>query len=562
MNPAHRPRQGKTALEMLEEATQLLRTCPWSVLASYYTGTLPFALGLLYFWTDMGRNPFAARHVVEGALGMALLFAWMKGWQAVFVQQLRARLSGARDAPWDGGRWRRVLLTQLLLQPAGLFLVQITRVFLLPYPWVNAFFENLLVLDDGRELRVRALCRQAWRLAGLWPRQNILAILLLWAFNFCVFLNWASVCMLLPHLVKMLTGLESVFTQSSLAMVNSTTFIIVLTLTYLSVDPIAKGLYVLRCFYGESLRSGDDLKAELKSAARPAAALAATLALAVLALSVRPGHAAETPTASPPVAPESAGSAGPPSPAATPQAVSPPQLNQAIGEVIHRDKFVWRMPKEKFAEGDESESWLAQFFHEVYNTLRDWYDYLRDLWRRFWGEDVAKPSARSLSYGWITSSQVLLISLICLVGAILGVVLYRTLRQRARRRAVVQSQPLPAQPDLADENVSADQLPEDGWTTLARELLARGEFRLALRAFYLSSLAHLAARQLIALAKFKSNRDYERELRRREHAIPGLPGLFGENVVAFDRSWYGRHELNDALVRHFAANVDKIKSLE
>jgi len=46
-------------------------------------------------------------------------------------------------------------------------------------------------------------------------------------------------------------------------------------------------------------------------------------------------------------------------------------------------------------------------------------------------------------------------------------------------------------PDLADENIRADQLPEDGWTKLARELLERGEFRLAMRAFYLASLAHL-----------------------------------------------------------------------
>ena len=74
--------------------------------------------------------------------------------------------------------------------------------------------------------------------------------------------------------------------------------------------------------------------------------------------------------------------------------------------------------------------------------------------------------------------------------------------------------------DLADENTGADRLPEDGWIALALELIARGDFRLAMRAYYFASLAHLAARQLIGLGRYKSNRDYEMELRRRSHALP------------------------------------------
>ena len=105
-----------------------------------------------------------------------------------------------------------------------------------------------------------------------------------------------------------------------------------------------------------------------------------------------------------------------------------------------------------------------------------------------------------------------------------------------------------------------EQLPEDGWTRMARELLEKGELRLALRAFYLASLAHLAGRNLITLAKFKSNRDYERELQRRAHAFAALLAVFGENVALFDRVWYGLHDVNAELVQHFAANVDQLKA--
>jgi len=94
---------------------------------------------------------------------------------------------------------------------------------------------------------------------------------------------------------------------------------------------------------------------------------------------------------------------------------------------------------------------------------------------------------------------------------------------------------------------------------LARELLGRGELRLALRAFYFASLAHLAQRNLIQLAKFKSNRDYERELRRRGHAFPDLLSLFSENVSVFDRIWYGMQEVSTELVNEFALKVDQLR---
>jgi hypothetical protein len=149
-----------------------------------------------------------------------------------------------------------------------------------------------------------------------------------------------------------------------------------------------------------------------------------------------------------------------------------------------------------------------------------------------------------------------------LVAAVVAMLylIYRIWRNRRRGEEIIEAELIQVVPDLADENVSAEQLPEDEWTRLARELLARGEFRLALRAYYLSSLAYLGERQLITLAKFKSNRDYERELARRGHALGDLIGPFGENVLAFDRVWYGLHDIDAAGVGHFASNVERIRA--
>ncbi len=108
--------------------------------------------------------------------------------------------------------------------------------------------------------------------------------------------------------------------------------------------------------------------------------------------------------------------------------------------------------------------------------------------------------------------------------------------------------------------MSANQLPEDGWLKLAAELLHKGDLRLALRAYYLASLAHLAAREMIAVAIFKSNRDYEMELRWRNRALTDLHAAFAENGMIFDRVWYGLHEVSTEALGQFQSNLERIRA--
>lgn len=68
----------KSAIRMIEEAVHLLRSEPGELLAGYYLGSVPFVLGLLYFWADMSRGANSDEHSVMGALGLSFLFVWMK----------------------------------------------------------------------------------------------------------------------------------------------------------------------------------------------------------------------------------------------------------------------------------------------------------------------------------------------------------------------------------------------------------------------------------------------------------------------------------------------------
>src|SRR5690348_14510480 len=123
MTRAGRNQEAKGGLELIEEATHLLRAVPFSAFAGYYLGTVPFVLGALYFWADMSRSPFADQHLAGAALGLALLFLWMKLWQALFAGELRVVLAGGAKPPVSFARLARLISTQSALQATGLFLL-------------------------------------------------------------------------------------------------------------------------------------------------------------------------------------------------------------------------------------------------------------------------------------------------------------------------------------------------------------------------------------------------------------------------------------------------------
>ncbi|HYV27606.1 MAG TPA: DUF4129 domain-containing protein [Candidatus Eisenbacteria bacterium] len=580
MKPLNHRQRGKNGIGLIEEATHLLRLAPAGAWASYYLGSLPFLLGLLYFWADMSRSPFAYQHLVGEAFGMSLLFIWMKCWQTVFARRLRAHLAREPAPPrWTPRRWLRVLLVQSALQPAGLFLLPVALTLVLPFGWLFAFYQNVTALSDGTNSEIKPLLKKSWNQSLLWPMQNHIVLAILVLFGLFVLLNWLSVCFLLPQLLKILLGIETVFTQSPMSFLNSTFFTALLALTYLCLDPLIKAVYVLRCFYGESLQSGEDLKAEMKnfqSAPRmsaspptkglryidvlsrsqrlfPCRRLSVALILIIVGAASAAGAEAQQPATDTN------------NPSAFLPAISAPQLDRAIGEVLSQRKYTWRLPREKIVKPDTEKGAIARFMEQVANTLRDWAravqhwieKFLRWLLRR----EHSSASKSLFGLNWISSLQGLLFLLIAIVVSALAIFLYRVWRSRQRKAMMTVSEPMVLTPDVADENTGADQLPEDGWIKLGRELLERGDLRLAIRAFYLASLAHLAERRLITLARFKSNRDYENELRRRGHALPGLLPAFGENVSVFDRIWYGLHEANQELVNHFAANVERIKTV-
>jgi len=535
--------RGKAALEVIEEAVHLLRRAPAPTLAVYYLGALPFVLGVLYFWADMGRDAFAYRHCPQAAFGVALLYLWMKCWHGLFARQLLAQVRSEPKTRWTFGRAARLVFLQSGVQPTGLFVLPFAAVLTLPFGYAYAFYHSISVLEAQPGEGLRATLRKAVEHSSRWPAQNHALIAVLFGFSFFVFLNLLIAAIAAPELLRMLLGVETVFTLSGLHLFNTTFLAAVGFLTYLCMNPLIKAVYVLRVFYGESVHSGEDLRVELRSLSREGRVAVASVLLALGLFGAQPAAA------------DDAGDA------AAPSSVSPTELDQAIREVLEQREYSWRMPREEEA-GEKGivvtflESvveWTRQFL----KTLRGWaekvMDWLRSLFER------RTPGDRGGGLGWMTATQSMLFVLLAAVVCALVLLCWRMWKQRHRPRADVVAQAIASAPDLTDDNVVADQLPVESWLARAQELMQQGDLRLALRALYLASLAHLAQRELIRIAKFKSNREYEQELRRRAHVHPELLSAFSTNVSTFEQVWYGRYDVSHGLLDDFHANLQRME---
>ena len=462
MNAGQRREIGKGALQIVDEAVHLLRLAPVSTLAAYYIGALPFVLALLYYWADMSHSATAQEHHAESAFALSLVFLWMKVWQTVFALKLKSQLSASSGVPWSAARIFQISAVLAVIQSTAFIALPIAALATLPLGWVFAFYQSVAVVAGDGTPAARAVINRAKRQAGLWPKQNHLVLAILLGFSFFVFLNIGLVLFFLPHLFKIFTGVETAFTQSWESILNTTFFAVGCAGTYLCVDPLVRTVYVLRCFYGESIESGADLKAELKAYSASTSALVPALLLVFCAGTSL--QAAEAPPA-------------------LPSPVQPQKLESAIAEVLERREFAWRMPREEAVKPAE-DGLLKEFFKSIGKTVTRFLD---TLWG--WGKDLIKWLVEKLSPkesgmegggGWSTL-RVAAYGLVAALAMVLAVLLWKTWRKRrwSKETEPVAAAALPA--DLKDENVLASHLPEEGWLNLAREMLEKREYRLALR---------------------------------------------------------------------------------
>jgi Domain of unknown function (DUF4129) len=567
MTTAARRPGDRGALEIVDEAVHLLRRAPAGTLLLFYAGSLPFILGLLTFWEDMRRSALARRHDLQAALGLALLYLWMKILQAAFARRLRGSLGAAAPPP---RRWRERLhdaAVQSGWQPTSLFVLPLAFLIMLPFGWVTAFYHSLGVTSDYAAAKRQTM---------LWPRQNHLMILFLHLFGLLVFLDILIALFIAPFLLHALLGIDTPIARSPMTLFNSTMLAAACGFTYLAMAPLVRAAYVLRCFYGDSLRTGEDLLVELRvraaeagnGAERPArrAGLVALLLAALLAGS-------GTARAAPPAPGGAAGDAAALRTAASPAAertgaasggrISAAALDRSVAVVLERREFAWRLPRPPL--GPRQRGVIGRFIDGVVDTLLDWaralgrqVRRLLDWLARRFRLDTSPDDGSSWSLRWINSVQGLFLILLVASACLVAVWLWRMRRRRAPLSLAGAAATPP--PDIATDDSSADRVPAEAWLDHARALAAAGDLRAAVRAYYLAGLSDLARRDLLTLARHKTNLDYRTELGRRGRSRPRLADLFAENVRLFEATWYGRHPASVETVRAVAGHLQEMRA--
>lgn len=530
---------GKTGVTLLEEAVTLLRSSTVATLAKYYVGTIPFVLAFLFFWADMSQSAFAQERLAGETVILGFLFVWMKCWHAGFARDLMDRLCNAKPTRWSIKRICSLVIVQASLQGLGIPLLLLSGISVIGFPWVYATMHNCTVLADGEsEKGLRKLFVDAAGLSKLWPRQNTIALLTLTFLALFVWLNIMLVLFGVPSLAKSFLGIETVFSQGGVHPLNTTFLAVTFATLFLCIDPIIKTFYTLRCFYGEALHTGQDLRSQLRSFSETSVGKTITRILLVAFLLALPGSANAQPNNH-----SQAGSS-----------VSSQKLDSSIREVIAKPEYAWRLPREKTEQN-------APFIESVFQKIAKW---MKSFWKWLFDEEHKTDHDEELSTSRGFGAIILRIILFCLLIGIAIFVIWKAIISYINRRSppvVAGVSAANTTPNLENEDVLADELPEDEWVALAKSLWAEGKLRLAVRATYLSVLASLSKADYLTIKRFKSNRDYERELRRRVAGETELTVRFAQTVRVFEDTWYGEHVITQTGLQEYIKCHNSIREL-
>jgi hypothetical protein len=546
-------RDQRELFTLVEEGTHLLRRAPASLWLVYYLGSVPFVIYLFYFWSDMSRSGFAEGRLLESSLILAILYAFMKIMQAWFCDGLMGMVQGRerRDRmPWRG--WLRLIASQMWVHATAPWVLVISFATMLPLPWTYAFYHNVTVLavdhfrrgGRHRTLLAQAMSQSQWQFA-----QQVTLLALLHVAALLVYLNILIGILGGMFLAKSFSGSENLMSLTRGSLILTTPMqALIISLTYLAMNPLVKSIYVLRCFYGAARRSGADLEVRLR------AIRAASGVLVAFVLFMTCGTLQGSEAGARPVLTEKA------------PTVSSERLDRSIRDTLRQSEFEWRMPREKMNDDREKSflgstmrsftDWLNASLEEIGKALGDLMDWIFGGKDKNDGISAGGNTGSAAAGAWIGFMPYLLRALGILLVLALAWMLFRYWRQ-TRKTALVESVAVP-EVNLESEHIVASQLPENEWLRLAREKMEAGDYRLALRALFLATLAHLGDKRLLHISRTKSNGDYVRELGWRAKGRADLNESFHQQVRTFDWVWYGWHEVSPDLMARFQEQHERI----
>ena len=559
-------RKRHSAFDLADEAWCLLRQAPVATLAWYYLPTTLFVFGFLFFFVEMTANPHAIRWVGSYSLGLALGYPVLRACQTLFCSRLYREITGRpalRCTPWTV---LRLIWIHTTTSIAAVLLIPVSMGLVLPWSWHYAYHQHLLTWTRPKLEPSLAWHTRAWSLALTQSKQHTVFFFFQILARFFLFVVGLVLAGVLPGLLKSLFGLDTALSTSKWWLFNTSVWAILIGAVYLFMDPLVKAFFVLRAFYAESVRSGDDLRGELRQCRERRGLGAATAKGAVVLLVVAWGLSGGPPVAAQEV--ETRGGVG----AVVWEGEADPEFDQsmeaALEKTSRRRHFSWRMELDPSWEGyDEEDDEVADRVAESLESLiRSFSEPVKELFawlgRQFTntgGGGTAPAMGPRSGKDWAEGLKTGAKGLLVVMGILMVILLYRSRKNLLPAAHGAPEDHFLEIPDLEDESLLATQLPEEDWLRIAEELRRKGEWRTALRALFLASLATLGRHELIRISRAKSNREYAREVHRKAHQIPVVYDEMVQGVRVFEQSWYGWVEADEGSFNTLRGHVERIR---
>lgn len=186
---------------------------------------------------------------------------------------------------------------------------------------------------------------------------------------------------------------------------------------------------------------------------------------------------------------------------------------QKLGEILKRAEF--QKPEEK--QESAIQKWIREFIA--------W------LWRESPRPNYGETAEDNRYYRPLQPFLQFLVFLVAfgLIGFLLyrfAPVLLKNFREREKKEKETRV--------ILGETLAADETSQNLFSE-AENLARNGELRAAIRKGYIAFLCELSDRKVIGLARHKTNRDYLRDVRKRENLYREMSDL----TQNFERHWYG-----------------------
>ena len=203
------------------------------------------------------------------------------------------------------------------------------------------------------------------------------------------------------------------------------------------------------------------------------------------------------------------------------------EAKKAIEEVLSRDEF------NRGKERQIDMTWLkkildkiAEFLSKIWEKINEWLEKLLSRMHINFGSGSGAEGAK-------TAAKIIMIILIVAVIVVVTILLIKVFRRGKIKKMIA----------AEDKELAEYSHDPDAALTLAEKYRAEGQTRLSFRYLFINLLTELNKREIIRIARYKTNRSYMKEAAASSKTnVADIRPFFD----TFNRVWYGGRSIGGA----------------